>query len=127
MLSLDVPDDDAATFEHSLLLEPAKYSADEFVNALKDIALAHPASKHPFLEDIARGRFPSFTKVLAGAYRKVCQIGLLRGHERTLPISSMTHFIYLIPYQGDAHVRDRVLGVFIELHQAAAGLLGEVW
>ena len=64
MLSLDLPDDDAATFEHSLL-EPGQYSADEFVNALKQIALAHPASKHPFLEGVARGRFPSFTKVIS--------------------------------------------------------------
>ena len=68
MLSLDLTDDDAATFEHSLL-EPEKTSADEFANALRDIALAHPASKHPFLQDVARGRFPSFTKVyyVAGA------------------------------------------------------------
>ena len=65
MLSLDLPNDDAATFEHSLL-EPEKFSADEFVNALKNIALAHPASKHPFLKAVARGHFPSFTKVLAG-------------------------------------------------------------
>lgn len=66
MLSLDLPDDDAATFEHSLL-EPEKYSADEFVNALKKIALAHPASQHPFLKKVAQGRFPLFTKVLTGA------------------------------------------------------------
>ena len=65
MLSLDLPNDDAATFEHSLL-KPEKFSADEFVNALKNIALAHPASKHPFLKAVARGHFPSFTKVLAG-------------------------------------------------------------
>tara|TARA_B100000795_G_scaffold124551_1_gene92924 strand:+ start:536 stop:739 length:204 start_codon:yes stop_codon:yes gene_type:complete len=66
VLSLDLPNDDAATFEHSLLFEPEKYSANEFVNALKNIALAHPASKHPYLKAIARGHFPSFTKVLAG-------------------------------------------------------------
>ena len=65
MLSLDLPNDDVATFEHSLLFEPEKYSANEFVNALKNIALAHPASKHPFLEGVARGRFPSFTKVIS--------------------------------------------------------------
>ena len=64
MLSLDLPDDDAATFEHSLL-EPEKHSAEMFVNALKQIALAHPASKHPFLEGVARGRFPSVTKVIS--------------------------------------------------------------
>lgn len=65
MLSLDLPNDDAATFEHSLF-EPEKFSADEFVDELKNIALAHLASKHPFLKAVARGHFPSFTKVLAG-------------------------------------------------------------